>query len=198
MTEPPASPEVPGTPERPTGTPETPPGMGSYPPPFGPGGYPPQYPPPPPGYGHGYPPPPPQPYAGYAAPVAMRNGLGVAALVCALLSLPAAVTIVGGFVLGIAAIILGILGRNRVKSGEANNGGVAVSGIVLGALGVVLSIIMVIFAVFATNWFLNFGGRDYIECMQSAGNDVSAQQQCEDEFRGKVENEFSVTLTPTP
>jgi Domain of unknown function (DUF4190) len=203
MTEPPASPEVPGTPEKSGGTPETPPAA-PYQPPVGGVGYPPPYPPPPPmgygpGYGLGYPPPPPQPYAGYQPPImTMRNGLGIAALILALLSLPAALTIVGGFVLGIAAIILGVMGRNRVKKGEANNGGVAIAGIVLGAFGVLLSIIMVVVAVVAGKWFLDFGGRDYIDCMQSAGNDVAAQQQCEDEFRGKIEDKFSITITPTP
>ena len=205
MTEPPATPEVPGTPERPAGPPNPPPPAGSYPPPPAGGSYPPPpgaggyspYPPPPPGYG-GYPPPPPQPYAGYTAPVAMRNGLGIAALVLALLSLPAALTIVGGFILGIAAIILGIMGRNRAKKGEANNGGVAVAGIVLGAVGVVLSIVMIAFAVIAGKWFMDFGGRDYIDCMQQAGSDTSAQQQCEEEFRGRIEDNLSITLTPTP
>ena len=28
--------------------------------------------------------------------------------------------------------------------------------------------------------------------------DTSAQQQCQDEFRGNLENQLSITLTPTP
>jgi hypothetical protein len=46
--------------------------------------------------------------------------------------------------------------------------------------------------------FFKVGGRDYVDCMQKAGNDRSAQAQCEDEFRGHLENQFSITLTPTP
>ncbi len=159
--------------------------------------------PPPPGYGAGgypgYPPPPPQPYTGYSPPpIGMRNGLGVAALVLALISLPAALTIVGGLILGSTAIVLGVLGRGRVRRGEADNGGVATAGIVLGALGVVLSLVMIIVAVVAGRWFMDWGGGDYIDCMQRAGGDTAAQTQCEDEFRGRIEDKFSVTLTPAP
>lgn len=185
MTEPPAQPE------KPTGTPEVPPGA-YYPPPVH------GYPPPPPGYG--YPPPPPQPYAGYAPPPqAPRNGLGTAALVLGLLSLPAVLLLgIGGAILGIPAVILGVLGRNRAKRGEANNAGVATSGVVLGALGIVLGIVAIIAFIALGKWFVNIGAGDYIDCMEKAGNDTAAQQQCEDEFRGKIEDHFSVTLTPTP
>jgi len=215
MTEPPASPEFPGTPESGQGAPHNqpgspyPPAPGGYPPPPpGQGGYPPPpgynpssgYPPPPPGYNYsgGYPPPP-APYSGYPAPAGgLRNGMGVAALIVGLLSLPAIFTVLGGLVLGVAAIVLGILGRNRAKKGEANNGGIAVAGIVLGAIGVLLSVVMgVLFAIGAAT-FMKFGGSDYIDCMEQAGSDSAAQTQCEDEFRGNIENSFSITITPTP
>lgn len=206
-----------GTPEYPSGTPETPaagPGSAApytpqgYPPPgYPPQGYaqpgyaPPGYPPPPPG-GYpppptGYPPAPPQPYAGYGAPLgtAPKNGMGIAALVAGLLSLPAAFTIFGGFVLGVAAIILGILGYRRAKAGEATNGGLATGGIVLGALGIIVSIALV---AFGFKMFNEFGGRDLMDCMREAGNDRAAQQQCQDEFQGNLEDRFSITLTPMP
>lgn len=162
---------------------------------------PPSYPPPPGGYGNygGYPPPPPQPYSGYSTPPQMmRNGLGIAALVVALLSLPAAVTIIGGLILGITAIVLGFMGRGRASRGEANNGGVAVAGIVLGALGVLLSLVLIVVAVVFGRWFMDWGGRDYFDCMQDAGNDRVAQAQCEDEFRGRLEEKFGMTTTPSP
>jgi hypothetical protein len=214
MTEPP---ESSSKPENPAG----PPPGGGYPPP----GYPPQYPgsqypgsqnpgspysgsqypapqyPPPGQYAGGYPPPPPQPYAGYEggfgapAPTAPKNGLGITALVLAILSLPAALTVFGGFILGLVAIVLGFIGYRRVKKGEATNGGVAIAGIVLGLLGIILSAALIAFGVWG---FLKVGGGDYFDCMQQAGDDTSAQLQCEDEFRGNIENRFSVTLTPTP
>lgn len=154
-------------------------------------------PPPPPQWGSypgGYPPPP-QPYAGYAAPVSPRNGLGVAALVVAIIGLVFCWTVVGGVILGVAAIIMGFVGRGRVKRGEATNGGVAIAGIVLGFLAIVVSL------VFIPIWigmFEEVGGSNYVDCLSKAGSDQQAIQKCADQFREHVENQFSVTLTPTP
>jgi hypothetical protein len=197
------TPESSSQPETPTGTPQAPP-LPPPPYPAAPGGftppYPPRYPPPyppqyPPQAGY-YPPPPPQPYAGYTPPpVGPKNGLGTGALITAIVSLPAAVSVFGGFLLGIVAIVLGFIGYRRAKRGEATNGGIAIAGIVLGLLGIVLSAAVIAFGVWG---FFKVGGRDYVDCMQKAGNDRSAQVQCEDEFRGNLENQFSITLTPTP
>ena len=51
--------------------------------------------------------------AGHRGP--MKNGLGIAALVVGVLSLPAAFTIIGGVVLGLLAIVLGLVGRGRAR-----------------------------------------------------------------------------------
>lgn len=173
MTAPP--PEYPGNPEEPAG------GQ-AYPPP---------------NYGAGYPPPPPQPYSGYPqGPTPTRNGLGIAALIVGLVSIFGVVCFgFGGFVLGLVAIVLGILGRGRAKRGEANNGGVATAGIALGVLGIVVNAALLIFGVWG---FMNLGGRDFVDCMQEAGNDQVAQQECADQFTHNVEDRLSITLTPTP
>lgn len=202
MTEPPESsskPESPGSggyppPAQPYPAQPYPPS--SYPPPSypPPSSYPQQYPTGP--YPGGYPPPPQQPYAAYTPPpTGPKNGIGIAALVVALLSLPAVLTVFGGFVLGLVAIVLGFLGYRRVKKGEANNGGIAIAGIVLGLVGIALNAALIAFGVWG---FMKVGGGDYFDCMTSAGDDRAAQLQCEDEFRGNIENRFSVTLTPTP
>ena len=47
------------------------------------------------------------------------------------MSAPAAFTIFGGFLLAVVAVVLGIIGYRRAKSGEATNGGMAIGGIVL-------------------------------------------------------------------
>jgi hypothetical protein len=154
-------------------------------------------PPPPPQWGPypgNYPPPPPQPYAGYTAPVGPRNGLGIAALVVAIIGLVFCWTVIGGVILGVAAVILGFVARGRVKRGEASNGGVAIAGIVLGFLAIVVSL------VFIPIWigmFHEVGGSDYVDCLSKAGSDEQAIQKCADQFREHVENQFSVTLTPT-
>jgi heme/copper-type cytochrome/quinol oxidase subunit 2 len=157
----------------------------------------PQTPPPPPpqytAYPGSYPPPPPPPYAGYTLPpTAPKNGLGIAALVVAIIAL---VTVFGGIVLGVVAVILGFVGWGRAKRGEATNGGVAIAGIVLGFLAIIVSIAAIGLAIWG---FSEVGGTDYVDCLSRAGNDEQAMQQCADEFRERVETEFSVTITPTP
>ena len=154
------------------------------PPPYG--AYPGGYPPPPSQYGPqygGYPPP---------APAAPKNGLGTASLVVAIISL---FTVFGGIVLGVVAVILGFLGRGRVKRGEANNGGIAMAGIVLGALSIVVSVAAIAIAVWG---FREVGGTDYVDCLSRAGSDQQAIEACADEFTQRVEDQFSLTVTPTP
>ncbi|APE18891.1 DUF4190 domain-containing protein [Mycobacterium sp. WY10] len=182
MTEPPEQ-----APQQPT----PPPQQAAPPPP------PPGYPAPPYGqYPGGYPPAPPQPYAGYTPPpTGPRNGLGVTALVIAIVALLSSFSVVGGIILGIVAVIIGFAGRSRVKRGEANNGGVALAGIILGFLAIIVGL------AFIAVWggvFKEVGATDYIDCLQKAGQDQQQVQQCADEFKQSVENKFSVTLTPTP
>ncbi|MGY4709038.1 DUF4190 domain-containing protein [Mycolicibacterium sp. CBM1] len=160
---------------------------------------PPQYPYPYPtgGYPGGYPPPPPQPYAGYPppAPTGPRNGLGVAALVIAVVALLSSFSVAGGIVLGIVAVVIGFAGRSRVKRGEANNGGVALAGVVLGFLAIIVGL------AFIAVWvgvFKQVGAGDYIDCLQNAGQDKAEIQKCADEFKQSVENKLSVTVTPVP
>ena len=159
---------------------------------------PPSYGAPPPSYGHypgSYPPPPkPSPYGGYAPPPsAPQNGLGIASLVTAIIAL---LSIVGGVVLGVVAVILGFMGRSKAKRGEATNGGVAVAGIVLGFLSIVEAIAVI--GLFFWG-FTEVGGTDYVDCLSRAGSDQEAAQQCANQFTSDLENEFSITVTtPTP
>jgi amino acid transporter len=149
------------------------------------------------GYPGGYPPPPQQPYYGgyQPQPTGPKNGLGIAALVIAILGLVFCWTVIGGVVLGVVAVIIGILGRGRAKRGQATNGGVAIAGVVLGVLAVIVSL------VFIPIWmgvFSEVGGTDYLDCVASAGSDPKAVQGCADRLRERMENQFSITVTPTP
>lgn len=173
----------------PSGKPDTPP---MAPPPAGQPQYPYAYPPGP--YPGGYPPPP-MPYGDYyaQAPVAPRNGLGIAALVVAIIALVASFSVAGGIVLGIVAVVLGFVGRGRVKRGEADNGGVALAGIVLGVLAIVVGL------AFIAVWvglFKEVGAGDYFDCLQQAGQDRVKVQGCSDQFRQSVENKLSETRAP--
>ena len=154
-------------------------------------------PPPPPQYGAypaSYPPPPPVPYAaGFTPPpTGPKNGLGIAALVIAIIAL---LSVVGGVVLGVVAIILGFIGWGRAKRGEATNGGVAVAGIVLGLLSIIEAVVIIGLGVWG---FQEVGGTDYLDCMSKAGSDQEAMERCADQFRDRVEDQFSISLTPTP
>lgn len=145
-------------------------------------------------YQGGYPPPPMQ-YGDYypAGPTAPKNGLGTAALVIAIVALISSVSVVGGVLLGIGAVILGFIARGRVKSGEANNGGVALAGIILGIISIIAGLAFIAIWV---GLFREVGGGGYIECLQRAGQDSAAVQQCSDEFRQSMTNRF--TDAPTP
>jgi Domain of unknown function (DUF4190) len=144
----------------------------------------------------GYPAPPPMPYAGQApAPIAKRNGLGITALVLAIIGLFFCWTVVGGVLLGIAAVVMGFVARGRVKRGEADNGGIALAGVVLGFLSVLAALVFIpiYFYVIRETGFV-----DFYDCMTKAGDDQAAQQACSDSFSQHVETKFSVTLTTAP
>lgn len=192
--------EQPGSPENTSLPPTTPPPAGpppnpySYPP--GPqGGYPGNY---PGAYPGGYPgayPPPPMPYGDYyGAPMAApRNGVGLAALVFAVIALVGSCSVLGGLILGVVAVILGFIGRGRASRGEATNGAVATTGVVLGFLAIALSIA---FIAFYANSFNKYGGSEMISCIQSAGGDNDKVQQCMDEFQKRVETQTGQTRGP--
>ena len=167
--------------EKPEGTPESAP---PYPYPYhhqagpSPGGN-----PPPPYYS--YPPPPVEP----------KNGLGIASLVLAIVALLSVWTVFVAIVVGPAAVVVGFIGRGRVRRGIANNGGVAIAGIALGALAIIVGVAFI--PIYTVVW-KDVGGGDYIGCIQKAGPDRVQQQQCSDQFRQNVQDRLSVTLTPTP
>lgn len=83
-------------------------------------------------------------HSSYGAPVAMRNGLGVAALVLGIIGAVTGATIllcVIAFPTGVLAIIFGAIGRGRAKRGEASNKTMSTWGLWLGVVAVLLSIV---------------------------------------------------------
>ena len=111
-----------------------------------------------------------------------RNGLGIAALVLGVLALLTGLVVIGGL-LGLVAIVLGFLGRGRVKRGEADNGGMALAGIVLGVLGIVLAGLALAagFSLLNSDEFSS-----YTECARSADGDRAALEQCARDFQDQV------------
>ena len=120
----------------------------------------------------------PPPSGGYGAPppgsgVAPRNGLGIAALVLGLLALFSSWTVVGGILFGLLAIVLGVIGRGRAKRGEANNGGLALAGIILGALGLLISIGLIALGASLLN---SDSVQNLQDCLEQAATEAEVQQ----------------------
>lgn len=105
---------------------------------------------------------PPQPYypGSTPPPYGRRNGLGTGSLLLALVALLATLTVFGGVILGIAAALMGFAARRRVKRGEATNGGVAMTGIVLGIVAAVVGL-FIIWLGFGTELF----NENYQHCL---------------------------------
>lgn len=115
-----------------------------------------------------------------------RNGIGIAALIVGILALITAVTVIGGIVLGILAICFGAVGRGRARRGEATNEGVALGGLVIGALGLALSIVLV-----AAGASLFFHHKKQFENLQACDKQATTQAQrdsCNRQFQNSVNN----------
>ncbi|MGR8007971.1 DUF4190 domain-containing protein [Streptomyces hypolithicus] len=80
---------------------------------------------------------------------APANGYGITAMVLGIISVTFFCAYGLGVILGVLALIFGILGRKRVQRGEATNQGMALAGIILGIVGFLLSAAFLAIAVFA-------------------------------------------------
>ena len=124
-----------------------PPPYGSEPPPP-PGGYSPYGSPQPPSGGYGAPPPPgggygaPPPGSPYGAPPSFGGQQTSVMAIISLVTGILGVLCCGSFIFGIAAVVLGFLGRKEISesNGQKKGGGLATAGLVLGGIGIVLSV----------------------------------------------------------
>lgn len=114
----------------------------------------------------------------YGAPLpARRNGMGNAARVLGILGVFPLTLLLLPAVLG---IVFGVLGRRRVRRGEAGNPGAALTGLVCGIIGLVLGVVgLTALALLATS----DAGRSYQDCMDAASRSAPAQQLCQDRLR---------------
>ncbi|MFD9301129.1 DUF4190 domain-containing protein [Streptomyces sp. NPDC060048] len=83
-------------------------------------------------------------HAGYPPYQPRSNGFGVTALV---LGIIAVVSCYLGLLFGVPAVIFGVLGRGKAKRGEADNGGMALAGIITGSVGIVISCVFIAFVI---------------------------------------------------
>ncbi|MFF2367124.1 DUF4190 domain-containing protein [Streptomyces sp. NPDC058122] len=133
--------------------PQPSPGEPVPPPPIAPGG---------PGlpYGHGYPQYPGFPAGaahpgapGYGWPLSRpmpSNGLGTAGLVLGIIAAVLFIVWPLAIVLGVLAVIFGLVGGAKARRGEATNAGQALAGVICGAVGLVLAVaVFVLIVVYA-------------------------------------------------
>lgn len=107
------------------------------------------------------------------------NGLGIASLVLGILSILTGLFLIGGL-FGVIAVVLGFLGRGKAKRGDANNGGVALAGIITGILGMLIAVAVLALSAFL---FSSETFQNLTECLNAAGNDQAAAEQCVEDFQ---------------
>ncbi|MCX5229014.1 DUF4190 domain-containing protein [Streptomyces sp. NPDC006553] len=103
------------------------------------------------GYGYpGYPSP-----GGYPGQTGWQqspsNGMGTASMVLGIIAVAGFCLYGLGAILGILALIFGIIGIKKCGRGEATNRGMAIAGIVLGAIGTLVSAVFLGFVIWAVS-----------------------------------------------
>ncbi|WP_018252369.1 DUF4190 domain-containing protein [Salinispora mooreana] len=79
------------------------------------------------------------PNAGYPFPAGKQNTLGLLSMILGIASVPLACCFLG-LPVGIAAVVTGWLGQQKVEQGLADNRGQALAGIICGAIGALLGL----------------------------------------------------------
>ncbi|MFD4028589.1 DUF4190 domain-containing protein [Streptomyces sp. NPDC058576] len=122
------------------------------------------------------------PYGGQQP--ARTNGFAVAALVLGLVACLLFWTVVGGLLLGLLAIVFGIVAALRTRQGRAPRRVMAIVGAAFGALGLIGSVIVLVVAVsvFDSQEFKNFE-----DCVDQA-NGQAAEDRCADDFVDELTN----------
>lgn len=130
--------------------------------------------PPPDGYAHSHP----------GADVKRSNGLAITALVLGIAAILLFWTVFGGILLGLLAVVFGILGARKARGGRAPHGKMSVIGAVLGALGLIASgVILAIGAsILNSDEFENFD-----DCMKDAKSQ-SDRDACAKDFDRDINN----------
>ncbi|MEU9710328.1 DUF4190 domain-containing protein [Streptomyces sp. NPDC047967] len=116
------------------------------------------------------------PYGGQ--PPARTNGFAVAALVLGLLACLFFWTVVGGLLLGLLAVVFGVIAALRTRQGRAPRRVMAIVGAAFGALGLIGSVIVLVVAV---SVFDSQEFKDFENCVERA-NGQAAEDRCMEDF----------------
>lgn len=113
------------------------------------------------------------------------DGMSVAALAVAIGSLVLAFVPGFGLVLPVAAIVLAVLGRSRIRRSGGSGDGIAIAGLVTGIVGLVLALVVTAFTALLLLTFQDSGGdlalavTQYITCLET-GTAVECQAAFEE------------------
>lgn len=123
------------------------------------------------------------------APTQQRNnGVALAAMILGILALLGLVFVFPAIILGIIALVLGIMGVRKASSiqGPGARKGMAITGIVTGAIALILSVLMFIFGFSIAKQLMDDGVFETCEQFQ---NDNEKFQTCiEDEVEKSLNN----------
>lgn len=126
---------------------------------------------------------------GYAPePGPQQNGVALAAMILGILALFGLAFIFPGFILGLIALILGIMGVRRANAiaGPGARKGMAITGIVTGAISLILSALMLIFGFSVAKQLVDDGV--FEACEQYQNDDEQLQACLEDEVERSLNN----------
>jgi|GEM_PF-771125 len=117
-----------------------------------------------------------------------NNGVALAAMIFGILALFGLVFILPGFILGLIALILGIMGVRRANAiaGPGARKGMAITGIVTGAISLILSALMLIFGFSVAKQLVEDGV--FEACEQYQDDDEQLQACFEDEMERSLNN----------
>ena len=128
--------------------------------------------------------PPPAAPMNYSSPGPQKSqGLAIGALICGILSIVLFCFQIIAIPLALVAIILGIIGMGKAKRGEATGEGMAKTGMILGIVGIALSILITILAFAGMSFLEKKGGQwqQQIEQkakeMEQAANEAAAEAE---------------------
>ena len=131
---------------------------------------------------------PPTSYGYEAAPPQQNNGVALAAMILGILSLLGLLFLFPGLILGVIALILGIVGMKKANSiiGPGSRKGMAISGIVMGAIATILSALMLIFGISLAKQLLDDGVME--ACEQFQGDNEQYTTCIEEEIEKSLNN----------
>lgn len=123
------------------------------------------------------------------------DGTGTTALVLGVLALVSCMTVLGGLVLGILAVVFGVRGRARARRAGAGNRGAATAGVALGAVSIGLAVAVLALGLYV---FVQVGGPAYIRCLNDAHGDRAGIARCRQDFVDRVDRQRPPSPVPSP